>query len=231
MRPSSVRPGRNWLIWQKTFRKLGYTFKVCNLKDLALLHQLTPTDNVIYNRKKDLNSATGVWFQELLKADPWYKDVVPNFKPLPAEELPAGMDSASSFTSVCINTAIYLPWLASQCLKNGVRFRRGIAKHIKEAAGHHHSGKKADLIVNCTGLGSHKLGGVEDKTLTPARGQIVVVRNDPGVMASNSGSDDGEDEVTYIMHRAAGKPILPDTVTSSDRSRWRLCPWRMLSEG
>lgn len=68
----------------------------------------------------------------------------------------------------------------------------------------HHSGKTAHLVVNCTGLGSLKLGGVEDKKMHPARGQIVVVRNDAGKMYSISGTDDGSEEVMYIMTRAAG---------------------------
>lgn len=59
-------------------------------------------------------------------------------------------------------------------------------------------------MVNCTGLSARSLGGVLDKTVHPVRGQIVVVRNDPGTMASISGSDDGDDEVSYIMPRAAG---------------------------
>jgi D-amino-acid oxidase len=63
-------------------------------------------------------------------------------------------------------------------------------------------------VVNCTGLRSLKLGGVEDTKLYPGRGQIVVVRNDPKVMTSISGTDDGSDEATYIMHRAAGR-FLP----------------------
>ena len=115
--------------------------------------------------------------------------------------MPEGYDGGTSFTSVCINTALYLPWLASQCLKYGVVIRRGIVSHITQAASLHHTGKRADVVVNCTGLSSLRLGGVEDKTLFPGRGQIVVVRNDPGVMASNSGTDDGGDEATYIMHR------------------------------
>jgi D-amino-acid oxidase len=114
------------------------------------------------------------------------------------------MDGGTFFTSVCINTAIYLPWLASQCLKHGVVLRRGIVTHITDAKSLHHTGKRADVVVNCTGLSSLRLGGVEDKALYPGRGQIVVVRNDPGVMAATSGTDDGEDEATYIMHRAAG---------------------------
>ncbi|EMC91718.1 hypothetical protein BAUCODRAFT_302218 [Baudoinia panamericana UAMH 10762] len=161
-------------------------------------------DTVIYRRAKDVGTPTGDWFAELIKADAWFKEVVPNFRALSQSELPAGVDGGTSFTSVCINTALYLPWLASQCLKHGVVVRRAILSHILEAANLHHSGKRADLIVNCTGLSSLRLGGVEDTTLYPARGQIVLVRNDPQVMASISGTDDGGDEATYIMHRAAG---------------------------
>jgi D-amino-acid oxidase len=43
-----------------------------------------------------------------------------------------------------------------------------------------------------------------DTTVIPVRGQIVLVRNDPGVMLTISGTDDGDDEVCYIMKRAAG---------------------------
>lgn len=114
------------------------------------------------------------------------------------------MDGGTFFTSVCINTAIYLPWLVSQCLKNGVIFKRYVSKHVTDAALLHHTGKRADLVVNCTGLSSLFLKGVEDKDMYPARGQIVLVRNDPEIMATTSGTDDGDDEAVYVMHRAAG---------------------------
>ncbi|KAF7559742.1 hypothetical protein G7046_g4405 [Stylonectria norvegica] len=157
-------------------------------------------------RSKDVGSATANWFAELLSPNPWFKDVVPNFRVIPKSSLEAGVDSATAFTSVCINTAIYLPWLVSQCLKNGVVFKRAVFNHISEASrpGFHPSGKAADLVVNCTGLMASKLGGVEDKTVVPARGQIVVVRNDAGRMMDVSGTDDGESEACYMMTRAAG---------------------------
>ncbi|KAK2781843.1 hypothetical protein FQN52_001337 [Onygenales sp. PD_12] len=160
--------------------------------------------NVMNTREKDANSVTGQWAKELSRKDPWFKNLFSDFRVLSKDELAPGIDSATSFTSICINTAIYLPWLVSQCLENGVVFKRAVFKHVADAAYAHHSGKKADLIVNCTGLSARKLGGVEDQKMYPARGQIVVVRNDPGVMASVSGCDDGEDEVCYIMKRAAG---------------------------
>ncbi|RMZ76253.1 hypothetical protein DV738_g5060, partial [Chaetothyriales sp. CBS 135597] len=147
--------------------------------------RLTGQDCYIYNRAKDVGSATATWS-------------------LPKDELPPGIDSATTFTSVCINTAIYLPWLVSQCLKNGVTFQRGVFKHVLDAAAPTSLMPKVDLVVNCTGLGAASLGGVQDKTVVPARGQIVVVRNSAGAMVDVSGTDDGDDEACYIMTRAAG---------------------------
>ena len=140
--------------------------------------------------------------------NPWFKDVVPDFRTVNLRDLPKGIDAASTYKSVCINTAIYLPWLLSQCLRNGVVARRGIVTHVADAADFHHSRRRADVIVNCTGISSRSLGGVEDADVLPARGQTVIVRNDPKIMADISGTDDGSDEVTYIMQRAAGESRL-----------------------
>ncbi|KAK7608239.1 hypothetical protein JOL62DRAFT_558678 [Phyllosticta paracitricarpa] len=161
-------------------------------------------NTVVQNRSKDVGSAVGTWFAELLRTDPWWKDVVPDFRVLPKETLPAGIDSATAFTSVCINTAVYLPWLVGQCLAHGTVFRRGVVAHVADAAALHASGRPAAVVVNCTGLGALKLGGVADANMYPGRGQIVIVRNEPGVMTNASGTDDGPDEAVYIMQRAAG---------------------------
>lgn len=88
-------------------------------------------------------------------------------------------------------------------------FKRAIVSHVADAADAHHSGKKADIVVNCTGLSSLTLGGVQDKTLHPVRGQLVVVRNDPGAMHMISGTDDGDGEGTYTMTRPAGELFIP----------------------
>ncbi|GAQ33316.1 hypothetical protein AtubIFM55763_005277 [Aspergillus tubingensis] len=159
----------------------------------------------IYTREEDKGSTTADWFSELLSSNPWFAKVVPNFRSLPKDSLAPGIDSTTSFTSVCINTAIYLPWLVSQCLSNGVVFKRAHFKHILDAANDHfHPHGKVDLVVNCTGLMASKLGGVQDSSVVPARGQIVIVRNEAGKMLSVSGTDDGDDEACYVMTRAAG---------------------------
>ncbi|KAL8918141.1 MAG: hypothetical protein Q9172_005544 [Xanthocarpia lactea] len=42
----------------------------------------------------------------------------------------------------------------------------------------------------------------------PIRGQTVLVRNEANVMCSSSGTDDGEEEICYLMQRAAGGGTL-----------------------
>ncbi|KAL4906337.1 hypothetical protein BDW74DRAFT_177351 [Aspergillus multicolor] len=175
------------------------------LADLAANHPAAGVhfqECQIHTRTKDKGSTTAAWFSELLSPNPWFANVVPNFKSLPKATLKPNIDSATSFTSVCINTAIYLPWLVSQCLANGVVMKRAVFKHILDATSVH-SGP-VNVIVNCTGLNASILGGVNDNTVTPARGQIVLVRNSAPHMYSVSGTDDGSDEACYIMTRAAG---------------------------
>ncbi|KAM7186327.1 ALG3 domain containing protein [Rhypophila sp. PSN 637] len=149
----------------------------------------------------------------LFHPDPWYKTLLPDFRELSKTELPTGYHSGCEFTSVCINTMIYIPWLVGQCAKLGVVFKRATLKHISEAKKLSHTGKPADIIVNATGLLACRLGGVMDSKVHPARGQIVVVRNESGepaeqgtgtMMVTTSGNDDGEDQLTYVMQRAVG---------------------------
>lgn len=108
------------------------------------------------------------------------------------------------FGSVCINTAVYLPWLVGQLRRLGVVLKRATLAHISEAAALHHDRQAADIVVNATGLLACQLGGVMDAAVTPARGQIVVVRNESPAMYCVSTTDDGDEEIVYTMTRAAG---------------------------
>ncbi|KAH0490941.1 hypothetical protein TgHK011_002387 [Trichoderma gracile] len=158
----------------------------------------------VFRRKKD-ESAPGIHVADpLFSANPWYQSVLPDYRELGPNEVIPGHDSGCEFTSLCINTAIYLPWLVGQCLKNGVVFKRAVLSDIRDAKALSHTGLPAKIIVNATALGSLKLGGVKDETMMPARGQVVVVRNEYHPMIATSGTDDGATEITYIMTRAAG---------------------------
>ncbi|KAH7369267.1 FAD dependent oxidoreductase [Plectosphaerella cucumerina] len=174
----------------------------------------------IYRRDKDL--AAGASFDGLFVKNPWFKDFFSDYRELDASELPHDVQSGCQFSSVCINTALYLPYLVGECRKNGVVLRRGALAHIHEAKALHHSGRPADVIVNASGLLAYKLGGVADATVYPARGQIVVVRNEATPMTTVSGTEDGATEVCYMMQRAAGGgTILGGTY---DKGNWDAIP-------
>ncbi|GAB7352378.1 hypothetical protein MBLNU459_g2814t1 [Dothideomycetes sp. NU459] len=162
-------------------------------------------ENVVYNREKDAQSATAQWFSGLLSSKPWFSDVVPDFRQLEKEELPEGISSGISYTSVCINTPQYLHYLLGKCTAAGVVVKRSILHDISDARTLHSSGQAASIVVNCTGLGAATLMGVQDTAVSPARGHIVLLRNDTaGRITFVSGTDDGPEETTYIMQRPGG---------------------------
>ncbi|KAA8904997.1 D-amino-acid oxidase [Sphaerosporella brunnea] len=186
-------------VWdEKTFHELWRLAKDVPAAGVEVRNSL------IYRRKKDENTPIIEWSGNLLLDDPWFKNLVPDFRKLRKDEIPKTFESGTSFKSVCINTAVYLPYLVSQCLELGATIKRATVKHICEAAGLHASGIKADVVVNCTGLMARSLGGVMDEKVIAARGQIVVVRNEAPAMINVSGTEDGLEETTYIMMRPAG---------------------------
>lgn len=153
----------------------------------------------------------------LFDENPWYSTFL-DYRKMRPDELPAGVAYGHEIGSVCINTALYLPWLVGQCRKHGVVLKRASLSHISEAAsmGHHGGGddgrgrsgreeeEKADVVVNCTGVMACRLGGVMDDKVVPARGQVVVVRNESPFMYVTSSTDDGPEELAYTMTRASG---------------------------
>lgn len=141
----------------------------------------------------------------LFSPEPWYATLFDDFRKLAPDELPEGIHSGCEFTSVCINTMVYLPWLVGQCVELGVVLRRAVLEHASEAAGMSgHTGSKADVVINASGLLACRLGGVMDSAVHPIRGQVVVVRNVAPAMLTTSSTDDGPDELLYIMTRAVG---------------------------
>ncbi|KAH8681189.1 FAD dependent oxidoreductase [Xylariales sp. PMI_506] len=160
----------------------------------------------VFRREEDIVKIRdgGFAFDGLFKENPWFQTLFDDFRELDKGELPAGMASGCEFGSVCINTALYLPWLVGQCRAKGVVFKRGVLNHISEATSMSHQGRKADIIINATGLMAARLGGVMDPKMAPVRGQVVVVRNEAPYMATVSGVSGPDGDVYYAMTRAAG---------------------------
>ncbi|WVQ81388.1 hypothetical protein IAT38_003512 [Cryptococcus sp. DSM 104549] len=146
----------------------------------------------------------------------------PDFTIIPREDLPAGAHHSVSFTSFTMTPLIYLNRLLTRIAflsSNTVRIHR---HHLPSLSSLSHPSLTAIIgpapplaIVVCAGIGALTLGGVEDTTVFPKRGQVVKVRA-PWVrtghtrqVGSLSGGEGGER--TYVIPRADGEVILGGT--------------------
>jgi D-amino-acid oxidase len=100
-------------------------------------------------------------------ADPWWRGAVPELGRVGVERLPAGYVDGYELSVPVVDMAVHLPWLLGQVETAGVAVR---IRHVDDLA---EAFDGVDAVVNCTGLGSRKL--VHDETLTPVRGQVLVV--------------------------------------------------------
>jgi D-amino-acid oxidase len=117
---------------------------------------------------------------------------VPDFRPCLREELdalPAKYVSGWRYTIPLVDMPNYLDYLEKRLAGAGVQVELETVRSLADVAG------RADVLVNCSGLGARKL--VPDAAVYPIRGHLVVVEN-PGV--DQFFQDDTHDgELTYIL--------------------------------
>ncbi|KAL1925024.1 uncharacterized protein VTP21DRAFT_4678 [Calcarisporiella thermophila] len=133
----------------------------------------------------------------------WYRELVPDFREIPSNELPEGAAYGISYTTVTINTRTYLKYLLNQFLANGGQTRKVKLDHLLEAAE-----ASTDVVVNCTGIGARTLGGVNDYLVYPTSGQVVLVHA-PHVKETII--REGVDYVSYIIPRKDGEVVCGGT--------------------
>ncbi|KAF4817610.1 D-amino-acid oxidase [Colletotrichum tropicale] len=114
----------------------------------------------ILRRDIDMARDASGFSNHFYQQNPWYKSIFNNFRDNNSSELAPGYDSGFQYQGVCINTAIYLPWLLGQCLKHGVVVKRGNLRNINEAKILSHTGRTAN-IIRAAGGGTI-LGGTYD---------------------------------------------------------------------
>ncbi|TFK28496.1 D-amino-acid oxidase [Coprinopsis marcescibilis] len=151
---------------------------------------------------------------------------MPDFKHIPEQSLVPGAKSGVTFTTVTIDTPIYLNYLYSHFLAKGGKVLRASVQHIHQVieggarifAGGSLLGSAADppdAVINCTGIGARFLGGVEDKTVYPVRGQTVLVRA-PWVRFGRTIYKDETGALTYIIPRRSSDVIVGGTRVAND---------------
>ena len=111
------------------------------------------------------DDGTGVrmrWGTEVLpepRADPWWVGAVPGLERMRVD----GYADGWSFTAPVIEMPIYLRWLAGRVDTLGGTVTRANLSRLPVGP----------LVVNCAGIGSRLLA--QDLTVTPVRGQVVLV--------------------------------------------------------
>ena len=119
------------------------------------------------------NPASGVRLRqgrELFRApvaDPWWRSAVPDLGRVPSDQLPEGYADGYELTVPVVDMAMHLSWLVARLQTSGVSIE---VRRLAELSG---AFDGVDAVLNCAGLGSGELAG--DRTLTPVRGQVVVV--------------------------------------------------------
>ncbi|MCI4382568.1 hypothetical protein PGIGA_G00016390 [Pangasianodon gigas] len=100
---------------------------------------------------------------------PYWADIVFGFRTMTDHEIKRFPNHkfGQAVTTIKCESLRYLPWLEKRLTKAGGRMKREKVTDLQQLA---HS---YDVIVNCSGLGSHSLVG--DEQVYPVRGQIIKV--------------------------------------------------------
>ncbi|KAJ7669024.1 D-amino-acid oxidase [Mycena rosella] len=146
---------------------------------------------------------------------------MPDFKALPSSSLPPDSAEGISFSTLTIDSPVYLNYLMSRFLAAGGSIVRGAVQHIAqvvEGGAGIFNGRKylasPSAVVVCVGLGARTLGGVEDKDVYPIRGQTVLLRA-PWVRFGRAISNKGG-LWTYIIPRRSGDVIIGGIKVEND---------------
>ncbi|KAJ6611007.1 D-amino-acid oxidase [Mycena sp. CBHHK59/15] len=147
--------------------------------------------------------------------------VMPDYKPIPSNALPPNIAEGISFTTLTIDSPIYLNYLMSRFLARGGSIVQGTVQHISQVveggAGVFTKRKclaSPAAVIVCVGLGARTLGGVEDKDVYPIRGQTVLVRAPWVRFGRAASSRDGL--WTYIIPRRSGDVIVGGIKVEND---------------
>ena len=129
------------------------------------------------------------------------------FRYLSKEELPPDVLGGVRFTTVTIDIPVYLNYLLARFLSHPHgKIVRATVQHVDQII----LGSfclPPDALVICAGLGARTLGGVEDKTVYPIRGQTVLIHAPWITYGRTLSSLKGD--WTYIIPRRSGD-VRPD---------------------
>ncbi|CAG8629444.1 12171_t:CDS:10 [Acaulospora morrowiae] len=155
--------------------------------------------------------------------EPWFKDLCPGYRHLKKEELPKGVEFGTTYKTITISPPKYLIYLMKCFRINGGSTKRASLSHIKEAIF-----DNTDVVINCSGLGSKSLRGVQDQDVYSASGQTILVQLPVGHVnwtfgryaagRTDGGTHRKNEVLTYVVPRDNGEVVLGGTYGQHDYS-------------
>ncbi|BGP29483.1 D-amino acid oxidase [Rhodotorula toruloides] len=136
----------------------------------------------------------------------WYKDITPNYRPLPSSECPPNSIGVT-YDTLSVHAPKYCQYLARELQKLGATFERRTVTSVEQAF------EGADLVVNATGLGAKSIAGIDDQAAEPIRGQTVLIKS-PCKRCTMDSSDPSSP--AYIIPRPGGEVICGGTYGVGD---------------
>jgi D-amino-acid oxidase len=122
---------------------------------------------------------------------PMWAPLVHDFQPWHTDGLPSHYVGAWRYTIPLVDMPRYLGYLTRRLAEAGGRVELAEVTSFADVA------RRADAVVNCSGLGSRTL--VPDPELYPIRGQLVVVDN-PGIDTFFQDDSEGDDITYFLPH-------------------------------
>lgn len=123
--------------------------------------------------------------------EPWYRDRIPSFARIAADELPAGLRDGYLMDVPMVAPPIYLQNLHDQFIAAGGTFEQRKVETLDELA------EAAPVLINCSGVGARQLA--QDEGVYPLRGQTMLIE----APAIADGYMDN-DAIDHIFPRADG---------------------------
>jgi D-amino-acid oxidase len=182
---------------QRAASKLQQEMQVASFKFYWSLAHQDPSSGV------KVYPMTEYWDDRSEDSDAWYKTLMPDYRVMPASDLPPGVTCGFKYKTVAMNPLLLLPWLKEKLMAKGVKFIRAEVKSIDQAR----SLTNAKVIVNASGLGAKSLAG--DGAVRPVRGQTMFVKTDFSELVMREGS-----EYTYVIPRAGSGGVIMGGIKS-----------------
>ncbi|KAI9501178.1 hypothetical protein GGI25_000594 [Coemansia spiralis] len=211
--------GAHWRAWASNDNAPLQKMEIDTYHEMMALAENCP--------KSGIKKAPGMDLFEANSDSPiWYASMVSDASEMTAIPLPDGVAHGLEYTTLIINVPVYLQYLLDRFVSSGGELVKQHISHINDALAYipeNEGLNQIPIVVNCTGLGSLELGGVEDKNMYPIRGQTILID-----------APDAKRTITrigklfsYVIPRGDGTVIIGGTAEKGD---WNELPDNVATE-